>query len=79
MDRTSTMSGSTGSTESPVDDATYNLLQTLTSKLEALDAYKTYELDGDAQDASIYRELAQQDRQAAEKLVEAVKERLARR
>jgi hypothetical protein len=80
MERSSTISGSTsGTVESPVDDATYNLLQTLTSKLEAIDAYSTYEEDADGQEASIYRELAEQDRKAAERLLEAVKERLNRR
>ena len=80
MERSSTMSGSSsGTVESPIDDATYNLLQTLTSKLEAIDAYSTYEEDAEGQEAAIYRELAEQDRQAAERLIEAVKERLNRR
>ena len=78
MDRSSAMS-SGGAIESPVDDATYNLLQTLTSKLEAIDAYSTYEEDAEGDEAQIYRELAQQDRQAAERILEAVKERLNRR
>ena len=79
MERSSSMSRSTGSTmESPVDDATYNLLQTLTSKLEAIDAYQTYEEDAEGEDAQIFRELAEQDRQNAERLLEVVKERLAR-
>ncbi len=75
MDQTATRSGST---EAPIDNATYNLLQTLTSKLEAIDAYRTYEGDADGQEASIYRELAQQDRQAAERLLEALRQRLSR-
>jgi hypothetical protein len=81
MDRSSTTSGSgrSGTMEAPVDNATYNLLQTLTSKLEAIDAYKTYERDAEGDEASIYRELADQDRRAAERLLEAVKERLSRR
>jgi hypothetical protein len=79
MERTATMSGSSGTTESPVDNPTYNLLQTLTSKLEALDAYRIYERDAEGKESSIYRELAEQDRRAAEKLLEAVKERLSRR
>jgi rubrerythrin len=79
MERSSSTSRSTGSTmESPVDDATYNLLQTLTSKLEAIDAYQTYEEDAEGEDAQIFRELAEQDRQNAERLLEVVKERLAR-
>ena len=79
MERSSSMSRSTGSTmESPVDDATYNLLQTLTSKLEAIDAYQTYEEDAEGEDAQIFRELAEQDRRSAERLLEVVKQRLAR-
>lgn len=79
MERSSSMSRSAGSTmESPVDDATYNLLQTLTSKLEAIDAYKTYEEDAEGEDAQIFRELAEQDRRNAERLLEAVKQRLSR-
>ena len=34
--------GPSGVTESPVDDQTYNLLQALTSKLEAIEAYEMY-------------------------------------
>jgi hypothetical protein len=79
MERTATMSGSGATTGSPVDNPTYNLLQTLTSKLEALDAYKIYERDAEGQESAIYRELAEQDRRAAERLLEAVKERLSRR
>jgi rubrerythrin len=80
MERSSSMSRSTGSTmESPVDDATYNLLQTLTSKLEAIDAYKTYEEDAEGEDAQIFRELAEQDRRNAERLLEVVKQRLTSR
>lgn len=80
MDRSSSMSRAAGSTmESPVDDATYNLLQTLTSKLEAIDAYRTYEEDAEGDDAALFREFAEQDRQNAERLVEIVKQRLTRR
>ena len=79
MDRSTTSGSAGGAIESPVDDATYNLLQTLTSKLEAIDAYQTYEQDAEGQEAQIYRELAEQDRRAAERLFEAVKERFSRR
>ena len=36
---------------SPVDDATYDLLQGLTSKLEAIEAYQMYAEDEDVRDA----------------------------
>ncbi len=51
---------------SPVDDRTYNLLQALTSTLEALDAYEVY-----AQDDSngIFVELIDDQRRHAERLL----------
>lgn len=61
----------------PVDDATYDLLQTLTSKLEALDAYRTYMEDADEQTAALYGELVDTDTQQAERLLQALKQRLA--
>jgi hypothetical protein len=66
-----------GGVDFPVDDATYNLLQTLTSKLEALDAYSTYLDDADEQDAGLYQQLVDEDRRAAERLFQALKDRLA--
>lgn len=58
---------------SPVDNATYNLLQTLVSKLEAIEVYGKYERDGDGE---IFRELAEDDRRHAERLVAALRGRL---
>jgi hypothetical protein len=63
--------------DSPVDDATYNLLQTLTSKLEALDAYQVYAADGGA-DAQLFEEMAKTDYEQAEKLLDVLKDKLAR-
>jgi rubrerythrin len=71
MERTSTMSR----TESPVDNETYNLLQALTSKLEAIEAYGKYSQDG-GQGAQLFQQMAQQERQHAEQLLDALKERL---
>ena len=34
--------------DSPVDDATYNLMMALSSKLEAIDVYQVYADDGQA-------------------------------
>ncbi len=56
-----------------VDDATYDLLQALTSKLEAIEAYEQYVLDGDA---VIFRELLDDERRHAKRLVHALRERL---
>ncbi len=59
--------------ESIVDDATYDLLQALTSKLEAIEAYEQYILDGNE---SIFSELLEDERRHATLLVEALRERL---
>lgn len=64
---------------SPVDNETYNILQTLTSKLEALDIYGRYEKDSQGEIASLFRELADQDRRAADRLLEVLRQRLAGR
>jgi len=60
--------------ESPIDDATYNLLMALTSKLEAIDVYATYAEDGNA---ALWRTLAADDRRHAEQLIAELKQRLA--
>lgn len=74
MQQTATMSGSVGS---PVDNETYNLLQALTSKLEAIEAYSKYAKDG-GDGARLFEQFAQQDRQHAEQLLEALRGRLGR-
>ena len=61
---------------SPVDDATYNLLMALTSKLEAIDVYQAYAEDGQA---DLWRDLASDERQHAERLFAELKQRLASR
>ena len=68
----------TGEIEFPVDDETYNLLQTLVSKLEALDAYRTYLEDSEGEAATLYQELAQSDYQQAERILGLLKTALAR-
>jgi rubrerythrin len=62
--------------ESPVDDFTYDLLQALTSKLEAIEAYNMYAEDEEG--TSLFQELAREDRDHAERLLEALRQRLAR-
>jgi rubrerythrin len=47
---------------SPVDNQTYNLLQILTSKLEAVEAYEIYAEDLDEQAATVLEEIAADDR-----------------
>lgn len=60
--------------ESPVDDATYDLLMALSSKLEAIDTYRVYAEDGDA---DLWEELANDERRHAERLYETLRQRIA--
>jgi hypothetical protein len=61
---------------SPVDNETYDLLQTLTSKLEALEAYQKYEQDTQGDAKAALQEMAQSDRQHAERLMGLLRDRL---
>jgi rubrerythrin len=58
----------------PVDDATYNLLQALTSKLEAIEAYEQYVSDDPE---SVFGELLEDERRHAQLLHEALRRRLS--
>ena len=63
--------------QSPVDDATYDLLQALTSKLEAIEAYQMYAQDDGVRD--LFERLGRDEMEHAEALLEALRERLANR
>jgi uncharacterized protein (UPF0276 family) len=65
-----------GSHRSPVDDQLYDLLQALVSKCESIEAYAKYEQDSDDQQRSLFQELGEQDAQAAERLLDALRARL---
>ena len=58
-----------------VDDPTYDLLQALTSKLEAIEAYEQYATDPDGE---IFRALVADERDHARQLLEALRSRLAK-
>jgi hypothetical protein len=64
-------------TMSPVDDATYDLLQALTSKLEAIEAYQLYAEDEGVKD--LFEQLGRDEVQHAEALLDALRQRLATR
>ena len=66
-----TMERSRTTTDSPVDDATYNVLMALASKLEAIDTYRKYE--GDGKNGALWQRLAQEDRKDAELLLQELK------
>jgi hypothetical protein len=68
--------GSTTVAESPVDDATYNVLQALTSKLEAIEAYELY---AEQDDSGVFSELIEDERRHAEMLLRSLKQRLGAR
>jgi len=60
---------------SPVDDITYDLLQALTSKLEAIEAFEMYA--GDGEDAAeLFTRLAGDERAHAAELLDALRQRL---
>ena len=58
----------------PVDNNTYNLLQTLTSKLEAIEAYQKYLKDANEQSRGVFQQLLQDDRQHADLLLNALRQ-----
>jgi hypothetical protein len=63
---------------SPIDDQLYDLLQALTSKCEAIEAYAKYEADADGQSKELFQELARDDTRHAELLLDALRTRLNR-
>ena len=63
----------------PVDNATYDLLQSLTSKLEALSAYGKYLEDADEQSRGLFQQLIDEDTRHAEQLFEALRQQLSQR
>jgi hypothetical protein len=70
-------STTTPATQSPVDDATYDLLQALTSKLEAIEAYQLYAEDEEVRE--VFERLGRDEVEHAEVLLEALRQRLATR
>lgn len=74
IDTTSDVAANGEWIESPIDDPTYNLLMALTSKLEAIDVYQVYAEDGQG---DLWRDLATEERRHADRLLSALKERLA--
>jgi hypothetical protein len=62
--------------QSPVDVATYDMLQALTSKLEAIEAYEMYAEDEGVRE--LFERLGRDEVEHAEALLEALRGRLAR-
>ena len=61
-----------GQGSSPVDNRTYNLLQMLVSKLEAIEAYDIYMEDLEGREQELVQRLQDQDRQAAMELAQTL-------
>lgn len=61
---------------SPVDNETYNLLQSLTSRLEGIETYQKYIADG-GEAAELFDRLVQQDAEHANQLLDALRKRLS--
>lgn len=62
----------------PVDDGTYNLMTTLTEKLQSLDTYRIYAEDVEGPELELYQELIDQDTRHAQRIWEVLKERISR-
>ena len=69
---------SSGDIRSPIDDQLYDLLQALTSKCEAIEAYAKYEEDADGEAKQLFQDLAREDTKAAERLLETLRNQLSR-
>ena len=69
----STGNQSSGQETTIVDNEVYNLIATLSSKLQGLAAYQKYEQDGQANDP-IWQELRQQDQQAVRRLMQQLEQ-----
>lgn len=62
----------------PVDNGTYNLLSTLTEKLQALESYRTYSKDVSGDELALYKELIDEDTRHAERIWQVLKGRIGR-
>ena len=65
-----------GTIQSPIDDQLYDLLQTLTSKCEAIETYAKYEDDATGDAKQVFQEIARDDVRHAERLLEVLKTQL---
>ena len=63
-------------TESLVTDVTYDLMQALTSKLEAIESNELYREDADGRVRELFDDLLNEDRRQAERLLQALREEL---
>ena len=62
----------------PIDNQTYDLMQALVSKCEAIEAYRKYADDGDERSRKLFEDLMRDERQHADRILGALKESLQR-
>jgi rubrerythrin len=62
--------------DSPVSDVTYDLMQALTSKLEAIEAYEMYREDAHGYVRQLFEDMLDDDRRHAERLLDALRTEL---
>jgi hypothetical protein len=65
--------GGGGGDRFPVDDATYDLISALAAKLESVEVMERYAEDDES---GIFEQIADADRQHAEQLLDALRQRL---
>ena len=59
--------------DSPVSDVTYDLMQALTSKLEAIEAHEMYREDAHGDVRQLFDDMLDSDRRHAERLLDALR------
>ncbi len=69
---------SESSVDNPIDDQLYDLLQALTSKCEAIEAYAKYEQDADGETRQLFQQLGRDDADHARQLLDALRQKLNR-
>jgi hypothetical protein len=62
----------------PVDNATYDLMTTLTEKLQAIESYRKYQKDVSGREAELYQQLIDEDTRHAEQIYEVLREKIGR-
>ena len=62
--------------DSPVSDVTYDLMQALTSKLEAIESYEMYRDDASGYVRQLFEDILDDDRRHAERLLDALRSEL---
>lgn len=67
-----------GQGQYPVDNNTYNVLQMLASKLEAIEVYQKYQKDADETTRGLIQELMNDDRRHAERLMDALRQMMSK-